>query len=78
MEVDPSNWKGHWRKGVALMSMSKRTFRTKQAIEAFESCMACSSYPADKRAELAAELTKARARLEQQDAEVQYSTKSHV
>lgn len=68
--IDPSNWKGHWRKGVALMSMSKRQFRTKQAIEAFESCAACSTLPAEKRGEVAAELNKARVRMEQQDAEV--------
>lgn len=68
--IDPDNWKGHWRKGVALMAMSKRQFRTKQAIEAFESCRKCPTLPADKKAEVAAELSKARARMEQQDAEV--------
>jgi hypothetical protein len=68
--IDPDNWKGHWRKGVALMAMSKRQFRTKQAIEAFESCASCSTLPADKKGEVAAELRKARARMEQQDAEV--------
>lgn len=68
--IDPENWKGHWRKGVALMAMSKRQFRTKQAIEAFESCRKCPTLPADKKAEVVAELSKARARMEQQDAEV--------
>jgi hypothetical protein len=68
--VDPTNWKGHWRKGVALMAMSKRAFRTKQAIEAFESCAGCASLPADKKSEVAAELSRARARKDQQDAEV--------
>lgn len=67
---DPLNWKGHWRKGVALMSMSKRAFRTKQAIEAFESCLKCDTLPANKLSEVKAELSKARFRLEQQDAEV--------
>eukprot|EP01032_Pedospumella_encystans_P020475 gene20475-23258_t len=67
--IDPDNWKGHWRKGVALMSMSKRQFRTKQAIEAFESCRSCSTLPNNKKAEVAAELNKAKARMEQQDAE---------
>mmetsp|Transcript_55599 Transcript_55599/g.109754 ORF Transcript_55599/g.109754 Transcript_55599/m.109754 type:complete len:184 (+) Transcript_55599:61-612(+) len=67
--ADPNNWKGHWRKGVALMAMSKRSFRTKQAIEAFESCEACSTLPADKKSEVQAELNKARRRKEQQDAE---------
>lgn len=68
--IDGDNWKGHWRKGVALMAMSKRQFRTKQAIEAFETCRKCSSLPNDKKAEVANELNKARARMEQQDAEV--------
>eukprot|EP00600_Ochromonadales_sp_CCMP1393_P002270 CAMPEP_0174978116 /NCGR_PEP_ID=MMETSP0004_2-20121128/13998_1 /TAXON_ID=420556 /ORGANISM="Ochromonas sp., Strain CCMP1393" /LENGTH=185 /DNA_ID=CAMNT_0016229399 /DNA_START=26 /DNA_END=583 /DNA_ORIENTATION=- len=67
--IDPTNWKGHWRKGVALMSMSKRSFRTKQAIEAFESCYACDTLPENKKAEVQAELRKANARKEQQDAE---------
>jgi hypothetical protein len=52
------------------MAMSKRAFRTKQAIEAFESCAGCASLPADKKSEVAAELSRARARKDQQDAEV--------
>ena len=72
--IDPNNWKGHWRKGVALMAMSKRQFRTKQAIDAFECCRKCSTLPADKKAEVANELAKARARMEQQDAEVSVCT----
>ena len=70
IELDPDNWKGHWRKGVALMSLAKRQFRTKQAIEAFEICAACSTLPANKRGEVQNELAKARSRMEQQDAEV--------
>lgn len=69
ISVDPDNWKGHWRKGVALMSMSKRLFRTKQAIEAFERCGICSTLPLNKKTELASELSKAKFRLEQQEAE---------
>ena len=56
------------------MAMSKRSFRTKQAIEAFESCEACSTLPADKKSEVQAELNKARRRKEQQDAEVPHDT----
>ena len=52
------------------MSMAKRQFRTKQALEAFETCAACRSLPASKRNEVQNELQKARARMEQQDAEV--------
>lgn len=69
-ELDPDNWKGHWRKGVALMSMAKRQFRTKQAIAAFEQCAKCSTLPENKKKDVQNELAKARARYEQQDAEV--------
>ena len=55
------------------MSMSKRQFRTKQAIEAFEACGQCEGLPESKKGEVATELRKARARLEQQDAEVNKS-----
>ena len=56
------------------MAMSKRQFRTKQAIEAFESCAACSTLPGDKKSDVALELRKAKARMEQQDAEVRTCT----
>jgi len=68
-EVDPTNWKAHWRQGVALCSMTKKTFRSKQAIEAFERCLSCGTLPEDKVAETQAALSKARQLLEQQDAE---------
>lgn len=70
IEIDPNNWKGYWRKGVALMSMAKRQFRTKQAIEAFEACATCNTLPSTKKNEVHAEILKAKARLEQQEAEV--------
>ena len=41
-----------YRKGVALMSMSQRLFRTKQAVAAFEACRACDSLPTNKYAEV--------------------------
>jgi tetratricopeptide (TPR) repeat protein len=44
IEVDPSNWKSHWRKAISLMSMSKRRFRTIQAVEALEACLSCGKY----------------------------------
>ncbi len=69
-ELDPTNWKAHWRKGVSLMSMSKRLFRSKQAVAAFETCLTCGTLPENKIAECNNELKKARARMEQQDAEV--------
>ena len=69
-EVDPDNWKAHWRQGVALLSMTKKKFRTQQAVEAFEACSKCDSLPENKKAEVSAELRKARNRFEQQEAEV--------
>lgn len=52
------------------MAMTKKTFRTKQAVEAFDKCSKCSTLPKDKIGAVQNELNKARARLEQQDAEV--------
>ncbi len=78
IEIDPTNWKGHWRKGVALMSMAKRQFRTKQAIDAFTQCSECSSLPPNKKAEVANELSKARARYAQQDAEVSIAANGFI
>ncbi len=68
-EIDPSNWKAHWRKGVALMSMTKKKFRTQQAIESFQSCITCGTLPENKIKEVENELKKAKARYEQQEAE---------
>ena len=68
-EVDPTNWKAHWRAGVALLAMTKKKFRTQQAIEALEKCAACPTLPADKNDEVAREIRKARQLLERQDAE---------
>jgi hypothetical protein len=52
------------------MAMSKRLFRTKQAIQAFNDCRKCSTLPANKIREVDTELVKAHQRLEQQEAEV--------
>jgi hypothetical protein len=60
----------HWRKGIALMAMSKRLFRTNQAIESFEKCLLCESLPKNKEEEVQKELTKARNRLQQQKDDV--------
>ena len=61
-ELDPNNWKGFWRKGIALMSMTKKRFRTQQAVEAFEKCLTCESLPENKKSDVIAEINKARAR----------------
>jgi hypothetical protein len=69
-EVNPDNWKAHWRQGVALMGMGKKKFRTKQAMQAFEKCGRCTSLPASKRSEVEREYMKAKHLLEEQDAAV--------
>ena len=65
--LDPTNWKAHWRKGVALMAMSQRLFRTKMAVAAFQDCLKCKTLPANKVKEVEAELGKALKRLEKQE-----------
>lgn len=60
-ELDPTNWKSHWRQGVALGGMARKSFRAKQAIAAFEKCAACEGLPDNKKAEVAQALQKSRA-----------------
>ena len=67
-EIEPTNWKAHWRQGVALCAMTKKAFRCKQAIEAFEKCLNCGTLPKNKVAETEAALAKARHLLEQIEA----------
>ena len=69
-KLNKDNWKAHWRYGIAIMYMTPKKFRTKQAIQAFENCLQCSSLPAGKQAEINNELEKAKRRLEKQDEEV--------
>ena len=69
IEIDRDNWKGHWRKGVSLMAMTKKKFRTEQALAAFRSCLNCSSLPGDKRLEVEAEIGKAATLLSRQEEE---------
>lgn len=52
------------------MSMSKRTFRTQQAIAAFEDCLKCATLPENKKGDVQGELSRAQSRLAQQEAEV--------
>ena len=67
-EIDPDNWKAFWRQGVALMSMTKKSFRCKQALEAFNKCMGCSTLPEAKKGEIAQYVRKAKSTLEEIDA----------
>ena len=57
-DTDPDNWKAHWRRGMALMGMVQKKFRTKEAVEAFEACLKCSTLPANKKSEVTTELAK--------------------
>lgn len=66
-EADPTNWKAYWRQGVALMSMGKKKFRTKSAIQAFEQCLASPTLPDSKRADAIQALKSAKALLQAQD-----------
>lgn len=68
-EIDGDNWKAFWRQGVALMSMTKKSFRCKQAMEAFNKCLGCSSLPENKKQEVIDYIMKAKTVLEQIDAE---------
>ena len=52
------------------MAMSKRLFRTKQAIESFEKCLQCTSLPESKVSEVRSELEKSKSRLQKQEDEV--------
>ena len=52
------------------MAMSKRLFRTNQAIESFEKCLQCESLPKNKVEEVQRELTNSRNRLQQQKDDV--------
>ena len=66
---DPNNWKADWRQAVALNGMSKKKFRTKQAIEALEKCLSCSTLPEDKKPEVSSLLVKTKQFLQKQDDE---------
>jgi tetratricopeptide (TPR) repeat protein len=64
VEADSTWWKGHWRHGVALMSMAPRMERSQQAVNAFERCAACDGLSAEKKEEVAVALERAKVRLQ--------------
>lgn len=66
-EIDPSNWKAHWRQGLSLAGMQKKSFRAKHAVSAFTKCLECC--PEAKKAEVSRALQKAKQVLEAIDAE---------
>lgn len=69
IEIDRDNWKGHWRKGVSLMAMTRKKFRTEQALAAFRACLSCSTLPDNKVKEVEAEIGKAATLLNRQEEE---------
>ena len=71
-KANKQNWKAYSRYAMCLLGMAPRKFRTKQAIQALQTCLECSSLPENKKSEVETGLMKARARLEQQDADVCY------
>jgi hypothetical protein len=62
---DPSNWKAHWRTGLALMMMAPRLERSEQAIAAFERTCACPTLPESEKQNTKEALNRAKYRLEQ-------------
>jgi len=63
---DKSNWKAHWRTGLALMMMKPRLERSEQAIEAFERVLNLGDVvPAADQQNAKEALNRARYRLEQ-------------
>ena len=60
-QLDPTNWKATWRQGMALGGMTRKSFRAKQAIVAFDKCLASPTLPANKKAEVQSAADKARA-----------------
>jgi hypothetical protein len=63
---DTSNWKAHWRTGLALMMMKPRLERSEQAIAAFERVLALGDkVPAADQTNAREALNRARYRLEQ-------------
>ena len=68
-KADPDNWKAHWRQALALKGMTKKKFRTRQAIEALETCLKCEKLPDEKRPQVEEMLSKTKAFLRMQDEE---------
>ena len=68
-KIDPKNWKAYWRQGVALLGMTEKRFRSKQAIEAFQKCLECDNLPDEKKSEVMSKMRLARSKLDKQDAE---------
>lgn len=69
-KANKDNWKAYSRYAMCLLGMAPRKFRTKQAIQALQTCLECPTLPAEKKKEVETGLMKAKARLEEQDANV--------
>lgn len=63
VDYDSSNWKAHWRVGLAFMQMEPRLERSEKAIAAFEATLLCTSLPAAERDNVVKALEAARYRL---------------
>lgn len=63
IDYDSTNWKAHWRGGLAFMSMEPRLERSEKAVAYFESTLLCSSLPASERDNVVRALEAAQYRL---------------
>jgi tetratricopeptide (TPR) repeat protein len=66
-ELEPTYWKAHWRRALALQGLSPKIFRTKEAITALEMCLTCTNLPTAQRTKTEASLTFAQKRLQAQE-----------
>ena len=66
-KADPTNWKAYWRHALALKGMTRKKFRTKQAIDALEKCLKSKNLPDQKRPQVQEMLTQTKAFLQTQD-----------
>ncbi|KAJ1627434.1 hypothetical protein T492DRAFT_842368 [Pavlovales sp. CCMP2436] len=48
-DYDMTNWKAHWRAGLAFMQLEPRLERSEKAIASFEATLLCTSLPAAER-----------------------------
>lgn len=63
VDYDSTNWKAHWRGGLAFMQMEPRLERSEKAIASFEATLLCTSLPASERDNVVRALEAAQYRL---------------
>lgn len=63
VDYDSTNWKAHWRAGLAFLQMEPRLERSEKAIASFEATLLCTSLPTSERDNVVRALEAARYRL---------------